>query len=151
MSAVQRSDNVSDDVKRIDISRVALVEREVAGVSGPDGTARIVTDRPGLIVVDTVAIARQLLVVTERFHGAWRAEEGGARLETARVYGDFLGCIVEPGRHRVTLRFAPASAAYGLSGTAAGLALTVVATFLLWPGRRQDAPAQDARVGALTA
>ncbi len=56
-----------------------------------------------------------------------------SREKRLRVYGDFLGCLVGPGRHRVTLTFAPASAVYGLYATVIGLALTVVATTLIWP------------------
>ena len=84
-------------------------------------------------MVETVAGGPRLLVLTERFHRGWRASEDGVARETTRVYGDFLGCRVGSGRHRVTLTFAPESAVYGLYATVIGVALTVVATALIWP------------------
>jgi uncharacterized membrane protein YfhO len=83
-------------------------------------------------VVETISDVAQVLVLTERFHAGWRATHDGAARETIRVYGDFLGSLVDPGRHRIALTFAPASAAYGLAASLAGLALTVVATTVLW-------------------
>ena len=142
VSTVRRSDDVNADVRTVDISRVALVDRSVeglhdhAGEGNDNGSARVVEDRPGSIVVETASDGRQLLVLTERFHSGWHATEDGAARETIRVYGDFLSCVVDPGRHRVALTFAPSSAVYGLRASLAGLALTVVSMTLLWPGRR---------------
>jgi hypothetical protein len=48
-----------------------------------------------------------------------------------RVFGDYLGCVVEGGTHEVTFRFAPASARAGLWLTFVGLALTTVSTWYL--------------------
>jgi uncharacterized membrane protein YfhO len=72
-----------------------------------------------------------LLVLTERFHNGWRAAEDGGERETVRVYGDHLGCFVDPGAHRLALTFAPASARYGLRTTVTGMGLTLVAAMLL--------------------
>jgi hypothetical protein len=156
VSVAQPSADVKADVRRIDISRVALVDRSLDGLSGSSGsvradapaTVRVLDDRPGSLALETTASARQLLVLTERFHRGWRVAQDGDERETLRVYGDYLGCLVDPGRHRLTLTFAPASARYGLRVTLAGLALTLVATMLLAPvsTQRRSGEPQDARI-----
>jgi hypothetical protein len=50
-----------------------------------------------------------------------------------RVYGDFLGCVVDAGRHRVALTFAPESYVYGRRATFAGIAAAVAGAALLFP------------------
>jgi hypothetical protein len=91
------------------------------------GSARVIVDRPGLLVVDVAAPDRSILALTERFHNGWSANDGTA-LATVRVEADFLGCVVERGARRVTLRFMPASFVYGAwtSGLAAVLLAGVV-------------------------
>jgi hypothetical protein len=131
VSTVQSSTDARADVRALDISRVALVDRSIAGVSGPAGSVRVLNDRPGFMVLETSASSRQLLVLTERFHSGWRAKEDDASRDAVRVYGDFLGCVVEAGTHRVTFAFAPDSARQGLQLSLAGLSLTVVLTALM--------------------
>ncbi len=148
VSTAQRSRDVKNDVHTIDISRVALVDRSIETLSGsPDhrGSVRVLEDRPGSIVLETTATDTQLLVVTERFHGGWRVTEDDRERETARMYGDYLGCVVQPGQHRVVFTFAPDSARYGLRASLAGVVLTLVVTTFLWPMRiRGTARDQDA-------
>ena len=142
VSTAQPSADISADVRRVDLARVALVERPVEGLSASiggnsdQGSVRIVDDRPGSIVVETDANQRQLLVLTERFHSGWRATTDAGAREPIRVNGDFLGCLVDPGRHRVALAFAPASAKYGIRASVAGILLTAAATLLMWPAQR---------------
>jgi uncharacterized membrane protein YfhO len=45
------------------------------------------------------------------------------------VYGDYVGCLVEAGRHDVTFTFAPASARAGLWITIVGVLATAVSTW----------------------
>jgi hypothetical protein len=123
MSEWQVSHDIASDAERVDISHVALVSLPPGALSGQPGTARMAADRPGVLVVDTDAPAAQLLVLTERFHAGWRADvDGTASTQLVSVFGDYMGCVVPAGRHRITLRFAPASARYGLWMTLIGLA-----------------------------
>jgi len=140
VSVARYSIDVKADARRIDISRVALVDRPVQGLAEwsaePDkhGSVRIMEDRPGSIVLETTAARRQLLTLTERFHGGWRAMQDDREREATRVYGDFLGCIVDPGRHLVRFTFAPASFSAGVRTSLASLAaliLTLVSSTLL--------------------
>ena len=146
MSSIQRSHDVKTEIGAIDISRTALVDRDIEGLSGSPGSAVVLEDRPGSIVVETRADGTQLLVLTERFHSGWRATEDAAARDPIRVYGDFLGCLVSPGHHRIALTFSPASATDGLRASLTGLALAVVATMALWPRRARSPREQDGRV-----
>src|SRR5262249_5258999 len=132
VSSAQTSDDVKSDIRRIDIALVALVDQLVERLSGEPGRAQIGSDRPGRIVIETTAPGRQLSIVTERFHAGWQAAEDGHCRPVRRVYGEFLGCVVEPGTHRLTLTFEPTSMRRGLQLTLVGLALTAVASLLVW-------------------
>jgi hypothetical protein len=102
------------------LARVRLVDAEGRQVAGD---ARVVVDRPGHLVVEVDAPARRTLAFTERFHPGWSASSDGVALQTVRAEGDFLGCVVEPGVHRVTLRFMPRTVIYGSVVSAIGAVL----------------------------
>jgi hypothetical protein len=117
---VRVTGDVARDVEGIDLRRTGLLDRQVASLAGPEGTALVTMDRPGHLVVETSAPNRQLLSVSERFHQGWSASEEGVALETLRVNGDFLGVVLEAGTHRVEFRFAPASFRLGVIASVAG-------------------------------
>ena len=117
----------------VDPRVTALVESPLT-LSGPPGTAAVRDEEPGRFEVETDAGGPQLLVMTERFHRGWVASIDGRPATKMRVYGDFLGCVVPAGKHRVSLVFSPPSVRLGLLTTIAGLAITLGAA--LWLGRR---------------
>jgi uncharacterized membrane protein YfhO len=82
--------------------------------------------------VDVDTPSNAVLAFTERFHDGWTAANDGARLETVRVEGDFLGVIVAAGAHRVEVRFMPRSFVYGAAGSTLGLIL-LAAAIAIWP------------------
>src|SRR5205823_2603697 len=110
VTAAKVSGDIRNDVARIDASRVALVTAPTKPLSGIPGKARLVSDRPGHIVVDTTTDGSQLLIVSERFHSGWRGTEDGHAIDLLAVFGDYIGTVVDAGHHHVELRFAPASA-----------------------------------------
>jgi uncharacterized membrane protein YfhO len=79
-----------------------------------------------------------LLVVAENWYPGWSAAIDGEAAEVVTADGSFLGVVVPPGSHTVTLRFSPRH----LNGT---LALAVVAVVLsvglMVRGRRPVLPA----------
>ncbi len=92
------------------------------------GTVQMVVDRPGNLEADVNVPGRTILVFTERFHSGWTATADGASLTMVRVDGDFLGCVLDGGVHRVALHFMPRSFVYGAIVSAAGVvALALVA------------------------
>jgi hypothetical protein len=135
IAAVRASKRVVIDIRTIDLRAAALVGERIDGLGGNPGEAIVVSDRPGRIVVRTIAPGRQLLVLTERFHRGWRAIEDATERPAIRVNGDYLGCVVEPGAHEITFLFAPWSARAGEWLTWAGLAITAASAWLLARGR----------------
>ena len=117
------SDDIVEAIAQVDVARVAVVDAALPDLAGAPGRARVVRDEPGEIEIETRADVRQLLVVAERFHRGWRAEVDGTAQPVIRVYGDFMGTVLPPGAHDVTLRFAPDSLRFGMWLTALGLAL----------------------------
>jgi hypothetical protein len=106
------------------VDRMRLLARDG---SDADGSLRMAVDRPGRLVVHVDAPGPRLLAFTERFHSGWLATIDGRPTPTVRVEGDFLGCLLDAGVHRVTLRFMPRSFVYGSIVSVAGvLALIVV-------------------------
>jgi hypothetical protein len=110
--------------------RARLVDE--SGASSTDGV-RVSIDQPGHLVVDVAAPARRTLALTERFHQGWSVTIDEAEVDTLRVEGDFLGCAVPAGLHRVEFRFAPRSFYYGsiVSGIGAVLLVGVAGVGLL--------------------
>jgi hypothetical protein len=102
------------------VDRVRLIDDQ-GHVS--TGVARLETDRPGHLVAEVESSAPRVLALTERFHNGWSVAIDGRPLQTIRVEEDFLGCMIEPGRHRVEFRFMPWSFVYGRIVSAVGVAL----------------------------
>lgn len=134
----QVSANPAQHLPRSDVSNTALVEEATEPLRGPPGTVVLVEDRPGQIVAETTADNPQLLVLSERFHSGWQAAQEGQPLNILRVNGDFQGCVVGAGQHRVTFHFQPASFTYGrvLSLLGAGIALLIFALLSHLPQKR---------------
>ncbi|MGD9644124.1 MAG: hypothetical protein AB7U73_00420 [Pirellulales bacterium] len=108
-----------------DKTEAALDEPLTLSPSQP-GTARMVVDKPGELGIDCDLPTRQVLVTTESFHAGWRASIDGVAAPVVRVDGDFLGCVVEPGAHRVTFQFRPLSLLVGEYLSACGLGLLLL-------------------------
>ena len=70
-------------------------------------------DRPGRLVAHVDAPGQRILAFTERFHAGWSATVEGRPMQMVQVEGDFLGCLLDGGLQRVTLRFMPRSFVYG--------------------------------------
>lgn len=102
------------------VERVRLLDENGQGSTG---TARLAVDRPGRLVAHVDAPGRRILALTERFHDGWSATTDGVPLQMVRVAGDFLGCVVDGGVHRIELRFMPRSFVYGSIVSAIGAAI----------------------------
>jgi hypothetical protein len=120
------SDDPARDIGRIPVATAALVEAPVDLEPGDPGGATIVGQRPGRFEICADCPTRQLLVVSEGFHGGWRATIDGRPQEVLRVNGDFLGCVIEPGPHNVVLEFRPRSLRLGALVSCLGLGLVAI-------------------------
>lgn len=118
----------------IDVSSVAVAEGVGALPGGPAGDAGITRDRPGAITVVTSAPSRQLLVVSESYSTGWRVTVDGKPAGVVRVYGDFIGCVVEPGAHTIEFTFRGPGLAVGVlvSGISGLVLVAAVILALLW-------------------
>ena len=160
MTAGRRADPSTDrtvaDLAAIDPATTALVDIELGLPGGPPGSARILSDRLGSIVVATEAPSRQLLVVSESFDRGWKVSvDGGPPRPALRVDGDFLGCVVDAGSHRAEFTFDPPDLRIGMWISAAVVTLLAAGLVLLLvrsprpPGTsgRRDNGATDAVAG----
>jgi len=126
------SDDPNGDLERIDMAAVALVSSQVALTHGDSGAVEIVRDQPGKISLTASAPTRQLLVVSESYHSGWEANVDRQPAAVVRVYGDFMGCVLEPGEHAVEFNFVPASFRHGLWMSLAGLAVLLALPLIRW-------------------
>ena len=134
---VRVSSDIAQDVKTITLADSALVSDELPPMEGPPGSAAIVEDRPGYMVIALDAPRRNLLVTTEAYHSGWRAADGERALRVVRAYGDYLAVLVEPGTRQVVLTFEPRSMRLGALVSLAGILLTVALTLWMRSGRDQ--------------
>jgi hypothetical protein len=122
-SAVLVSQKPSKALETIDLATTSLAKKPLELPPGKPGTATILRDRPGRIGLQTRADSHQLLVVSESFHKGWRALIDDRSAEVLRADGDFLGCVVPEGEHRVDLVFDPASLRWGKRLSVTGVVL----------------------------
>jgi hypothetical protein len=118
------------EIGRVDVRSVAIVDRALPPLD-PGASAITVAAAPGAISIDVKAAGAALLATTDAYHAGWRATgAGGRRLQTVRVYGDYLGVLLDPGTYRMTLAFDPSSFRAGAYVSIAGviLLMTLVAT-----------------------
>ena len=115
----------AQDVKNIDVASTALVSRPLRLTPSRPGSARLQEDRPGRIGVAVEAPQRQLLVVSESYHAGWQVSVDGRLATVERVNGDFVGCVVEPGRHEVQFAYRPADLWWGKLASLASLVVVL--------------------------
>jgi hypothetical protein len=126
---------------------MATVDETLDIQPAPQGTAQVVDDQPGRIAIETDAATRQLLVTTESFDSYWRATIDDHPWPVVRVNGDFLGCVVEPGRHVVRFEFRSRAREAGVLAGACGLELMLCVFWFRVRGVRRDCGQPDTRPG----
>jgi len=114
-----------DAIQNIDVTTTALVTKPLQLAEAPAGTLTWIKNEPGCASWNAVTPNDQLLVFAQRFHPGWQAHVDGTRREVLRVNGDFMGCVVPPGEHKVTFEFAPKSFRWGRAISLLGFLLTV--------------------------
>lgn len=125
------------DIDTIDVETTALVPSSVALQEGTPGKATITHDHPGKIRVATLAETKQLLILSESYHKGWQASVDGRERPVVRVYGDFMGCVVDAGRHDVEFSFRPRSLLVGAWMSAAGLGLMAAFFLISWTSQKR--------------
>jgi len=136
----RRTQDLERDLGLVDLGSTALVSEAIELGGGVRGSAEILRDLPGDVEIRTRASSRQMLVLSESFHRGWRASSDGDLCPVVPVYGDFMGCVVQPGEHVVRFHFEPRSLVLGmrLSALGIGLAALGLVVLLRWPERITD-------------
>jgi hypothetical protein len=110
-----------------DPSAGALVEGGTA-LSGPPGWQPATLEHltPNRIVVEADAIEPTLLVLGETWYPGWQVTVDGVRQPEYRVDGIVRGVYLDPGKHTIVWRYAPASLHWGAALTLSALAAWVI-------------------------
>ncbi|MBN1653915.1 MAG: YfhO family protein [Deltaproteobacteria bacterium] len=124
------SHNPSRDIKKIDIKNTALVTRFTELKDGELGEAVVVGNKHGEIAIDAKTSSRQMLVLSESYHPEWQVFVDGKKDILYRVNGDFMGCILEKGKHKVNFIFIPYALTYGLPISIFGTSTTLLLCFI---------------------
>ncbi len=110
------------------IQKVAAVDDPIELDHGEPGTAEIVSDRPGAIRVRVDVPDKQLLIVSERHRRGWWSVVDGRESSALRVFGTFLGAVVDENTEEVEFRFAPRSLVWGRYASLGALGVLVLLT-----------------------
>ena len=94
------------------------------------GTARIVTDLPELVVVETESPGPAYLVLADTFDPGWSATVDGTPAPIYPAYVAFRAVALPPGNHTVVFRYRPAGFLAGLAVSAVGLVAVLRVWFL---------------------
>jgi hypothetical protein len=126
VTRVQASDDPARDMAEICPDTTSLSEVPLVLPASKPGTAMLTGEHPSRLAIEVDCPAPQLLVVAESYHEGWRAAVDAQPRELYRVNGDFMGCIVGPGREHVVLTFQPSSLQRGRLTTYLGLSMLSV-------------------------
>lgn len=99
--------------------------------NGQPGQARIVSDRPGDLTVETDAAASRVLVLTDSYYPGWQVTVDGKPQPILPVDILFRGVILPPGQHRVVFSYRPLSWKIGLGLSTFGVLATAIAFGLM--------------------
>jgi hypothetical protein len=120
--------------------------RSAAPLSGPaprleecSATESVTLSRPDTdtVLLDAALGCRGMVVVADTYYPGWRAYVNGERAPVYEVYGALRAVVAGAGRHRIELRYEPASVRAGVAITAAALLACLAA---LWKFSRNSRP-----------
>ncbi len=111
------------------------------------GTARIVTDLPEHVVVETGSPGPAYLVLADTFDPGWSATVDGTPAPIHPAYVAFRAVALPPGNHTVVFRYRPAGFLAGLAVSAVGLMAVLRVWFL--PSRGPGDGRRSPRAGGL--
>jgi hypothetical protein len=120
-----RADEV--DLRREAVLYEPLPEGQTidAAEPGAEGVARVTRYEDTFVEIETEAVGRRLLVLSDLDYPGWRAAIDGAPARIVRADRGLRGVVLPAGRHRVTFTFAPLSVRIGAWLTLASAALLV--------------------------
>lgn len=96
---------------------------------GSADQTRVVSRTSNRMLIEAVMGCRGMVVSGEVYFPGWQATVDGAPAHLYEVYGFVRGIVVEGGRHRIEMRYRPASVVWGAICTGLGL---LALAFLAW-------------------
>jgi hypothetical protein len=129
VAQTQTSLDPARDITQISPDATALTEVPLALPISTPGKAVLTVERAGRFEVGVECPAPQLLVLAESYHRGWQATVDGDSQAVYRLNGDFMGCVVGPGKHQVIFSFHPDSLRRGWYASCAGLCLVSLCFF----------------------
>jgi hypothetical protein len=138
MSQAVASNDPARDLQDLDVDHAALADRPLELDDGPAGKAELEEEHPGRLRITTESEGRRLLVVSESHDPGWEVRIDGTPAKVERVNGDFLGCVVGPGRHAVEFAFRPRPVHFGLLLSSAGLVMILLMACLAFASNRRQ-------------
>ena len=103
--------------------------RPLAASAEVSGTARIVTDLPERVVVETGSSDPAYLVLADTFDPGWSATVDGRPAPIRPAYVAFRAVALTPGAHTVAFTYRPAGFTLGLAISIMGIALAMFLWF----------------------
>jgi hypothetical protein len=103
--------------------------RPLAASAEVSGTARIVTDLPERVVVETGSSNPAYLVLADTFDPGWSATVDGSPAPIRPAYVAFRAVALTPGPHTVVFTYRPAGFTLGLTISIVGIALAMFLWF----------------------
>ncbi|BBM87586.1 YfhO family protein [Candidatus Uabimicrobium amorphum] len=119
--------NLKQQLQNIDLATTAIAERLISlDTKTTPGIAKIIAEKNGYAKINIQAPGKQLLIFSERYHQGWNAYVGGEQRHVIKVYGSFIGCVVDAQDKEIEFHFAPQSYYYGKWISAVGILLAFV-------------------------
>jgi hypothetical protein len=78
------------------------------------------------IVLNAQMSCKGMLVLSQTMYPGWQAKVDGHREPVYEAYGVLPGVVADAGRHRIEIRYRPASVYWGASLTGLGLAMALI-------------------------
>lgn len=131
-SSVTPAAGADDAVAKLAVAPLGPVVVETGGSSPPSGQASVLVTRQdaGAVDLDVTAAASATVVVLQSYTADWVARIDGSPTPVRPADVLFQSVSVPAGRHVVTLRYEPASVAFGLATTGLGI-LGLLALFAI--------------------
>ncbi|MCC6158487.1 MAG: hypothetical protein IT350_10575 [Deltaproteobacteria bacterium] len=94
--------------EQADLRSTAIVEGwgfSAVNFQGADDVVTVVESRTGVLALETISAQKSFLVMSEIWHPGWRLTVDGAPAELFRTDIALMGAWIDPGHHRMELRF----------------------------------------------
>jgi hypothetical protein len=124
--------SIEDPAVNFATTAVSLQSLPALEECGNAGTASFTRPDSDSVLVNADLGCRGLLVVSETFYPGWEATVDGKPEPIYEVFGALRGVVLEPGNHRVEMRYRPGVVTLGAALSVSALVLSLL---LIWRAR----------------